>query len=59
MKKTIIIFISSLLLFVFGTFRILTETLSSIPLLVAYIFAVTGFIGVVANLVHLTKIRTT
>ena len=58
MKKTIITLLASLLLFVFGTYRILTETLSSTPLIVAYIFAITGFIGVVANLVNLRKIRT-
>jgi uncharacterized membrane protein len=59
MKKTIIALLASLLLFVFGTYRILTETLSSTPLIVAYIFAITGFIGVVANVVNLRKLRTT
>ena len=59
MKKTIITLLASLLLFVFGTYRILTETLSSTPLIVAYIFAITGFIGVVANVANLRKIRTT
>jgi len=58
MKITIITLLASLLLFAFGTYRILTETLSSTPLIVAYIFAITGFIGVVANLVNLRKIRT-
>ena len=59
MNKTFIAFLASLLLLVFGTYRILTETLSSTPLIVAYIFAITGFIGVVANLVSLRKMRTT
>ncbi len=56
MKKTIITLLASLLLFVFGTYRIFTETFSSTPLIVAYIFAITGFIGGVANVV---KLRTT
>ena len=55
MKKTIITLFASLLLFVFGTYRILTETLSSTPLIVAYIFAITGFIGVVTNVANLRK----
>ena len=59
MKKTIISLLASLLLFVFGTIRVLTETLSSTPLFVAYIIAITGFIGVVANVANLRKIRTT
>ena len=59
MEKTIITLLASLLLFVFGTYRILIETLSSTSLIVAYIFAITGFIGVVANLVNLRKMRTT
>ena len=58
MKKTIISLLASLLLFVFGTIRVLTETLSSTPLFVAYILAITGFIGVVGNVVNLKKIRT-
>ena len=58
MKKTIISLLASLLLCVFGTFRVLTETLSSTPLIVAYILAITGFIGVVGNVVNLRKIRT-
>ena len=58
MKKTILSLLASLLLFVFGTIRVLTETLSSTPLFVAYIIAITGFIGVVGNVVSLRKIRT-
>jgi putative hemolysin len=58
MKKTIISLLASLLLCVIGTFRVLAETLSSTPLFVAYIFAITGFIGVVGNVVNLRKIRT-
>ncbi len=58
MKKTILSLLASLLLFVFGTIRVLTETLSSTPLFVAYILAITGFIGVVGNVVNLKKIRT-
>ena len=58
MKKTILSLLASLLLFVFGTIRVLTETLSSTALFVAYIIAITGFIGVVGNVVNLRKIRT-
>lgn len=45
--RTIITLVCSFLIFAVGMFRILTESLSSTPLLVAYIFAITGLIGVV------------
>jgi hypothetical protein len=38
-------------------FRILTEPLYSTPLFVAYIFAITGLIGVVANTVRLRRLQ--
>ena len=56
--RTIITLLCSLLIFVVGMFRILTESLSSTPLFVAYIFAITGLIGVVANGVILRKLQT-
>ncbi|MDQ0340004.1 ABC-type bacteriocin/lantibiotic exporter with double-glycine peptidase domain [Caldalkalibacillus uzonensis] len=62
MKKTtttIITLLCSFLLFAFGIYRILTGTLSSTPLIVAYIFAITGFFGIVVNIVKLRKIRAT
>ena len=56
--RTIITLVCSLLIFAVGMFRILTESLSSTPLFVAYIFAITGLIGVVANGVILRKLQT-
>ncbi|WHY86677.1 hypothetical protein QNH39_02005 [Neobacillus novalis] len=50
--------ICSLLIFAVAIFRILTESLSSTPLVVAYILAITGLIGVVSNGVMLKKFRT-
>ncbi|RDW17234.1 hypothetical protein [Oceanobacillus chungangensis] len=54
-SRTIITLVCSLLIFTVGMFRILTESLSSTPLFVAYILAITGFIGVIANGVILIK----
>ncbi|RLL48423.1 hypothetical protein D8M04_03950 [Oceanobacillus piezotolerans] len=47
--RMIITLLSSGLVFAFGVFRILFESLNSTSLFVAYVFAITGFIGVVAN----------
>ncbi|MFJ7726733.1 hypothetical protein ACIQXV_11265 [Neobacillus sp. NPDC097160] len=55
--RTIITLVGSLLIFAVGMFRILTESLSSTPLFVAYVFAITGFIGVIANGVILRKLQ--
>ncbi|MFJ8236046.1 hypothetical protein ACIQ34_09905 [Ureibacillus sp. NPDC094379] len=44
--RTIIGLVSSLLLSAISIYRILTESLSSTPLFVAYLFAVTGLIGI-------------
>ncbi|MHC0035292.1 hypothetical protein [Pseudoneobacillus sp. C159] len=55
--RIIITIIGSLLIFGVGMFRILTESLSSTPLFVAYVFAITGFIGVIANGVTLLKLQ--
>ncbi|WP_087974952.1 hypothetical protein [Oceanobacillus rekensis] len=55
--RTIITLLCSLLVFAVGMFRILTESLSSAPLFVAYVFAITGFIGVVANGILLRKLQ--
>jgi uncharacterized membrane protein len=57
-SRTIITLVCSLLIFAVGMFRILTESLSSTPLFIAYIFAITGLIGVVANGVILRKLQT-
>ena len=47
--RTIITLVCSLIIFALGTFRILTESISSTPLFVAYILAITGLIGVIVN----------
>jgi hypothetical protein len=56
--RIIITLVCSLLIFAVGMFRIFTESLSSTPLFVAYIFVITGLIGVVANSVMLKKLQT-
>jgi uncharacterized membrane protein len=56
--RTIFTLVCSLLIFVIGMFRILIESLSSTPLFVAYIFAIAGLIGVIANGVILRKLQT-
>ncbi|WP_338379150.1 hypothetical protein [Enterococcus faecium] len=48
--------IGSFLVFAIGMFRILTESLSSAPMFVAYVFAITGFIGIVVNGANSKKI---
>ncbi|TMW71213.1 hypothetical protein [Alteribacter natronophilus] len=55
---TIITLTGSLLIFAFGMFRILTESLASTPLFAAYVFAIAGFIGVVSNGMALRKLQT-
>ncbi|ERN53937.1 hypothetical protein M3689_17550 [Alkalihalophilus marmarensis] len=55
--KVLITFVCSLLIFAVGMFRILTESLSSTPLFVGYIFVIAGLIGVVANGLILRKVR--
>ena len=53
--RIILTLIGSFLVFAFGMFRMLTESLSSAPMFVAYVFAITGFIGIVVNGVILRK----
>lgn len=50
--------VSCLLMFAVGISRLLTESLSSASLVVAYIFAITGLIGTVANSIVLKKLQT-
>ncbi|ARK32565.1 hypothetical protein [Halalkalibacter krulwichiae] len=57
--RTIITLVCSLLIFAVGVIRILTESLASTPLFVAYIFVMTGLIGAVANGMVLRKLRKT
>ncbi|AXI08319.1 hypothetical protein CUC15_04955 [Oceanobacillus zhaokaii] len=55
--RSIITLVGSFLIFSVGMLRILTESPSSISLFVAYVFAITGFIGVAANIVILRKLQ--
>lgn len=48
-SRTILTLLFNIVIFAFGMFRILTEALASTPLFVAYIFAITGLIGITAN----------
>ncbi len=56
--RSIITLICSLFIFAVGMFRILTESLTSTPLFVAYIFAVVGLIGAVAKGIILRRVQT-
>ncbi|GIN86375.1 hypothetical protein J6TS2_27610 [Heyndrickxia sporothermodurans] len=53
--RLLIVLLCSLCIFGVGTYRIFTENLTSVPLVVAYIFAITGFIGFLANTTLLIK----
>ncbi len=53
--RTVIGLIGSFLIFAVGLFRLFTETLSSTPLFVAYLFFITGIIGIIANGIKLGK----
>ncbi|WP_338472885.1 hypothetical protein R4Z10_09250 [Niallia sp. XMNu-256] len=53
--RIIIALIGSFLVFAIGMFRMLTESLSQAPMFVAHVFAITGFIGIVANGIMLRK----
>ncbi|UCZ55082.1 hypothetical protein LGQ02_10295 [Bacillus shivajii] len=55
--RTLITLVASLLIFTVGMFRILTDSLSSTPLFVAYLLAFTGLIGVIANSIMLRKLK--
>lgn len=57
-NRTIITLVCSLLILAVGMFKILTELLPSMSLFVAYIFVITGLIGVVANGMTLRKLQT-
>lgn len=55
--RIIMAIVGSLLLFAIGMIRLLTESLTSTPLFVAYIFVITGFIGIIANGFALRKLE--
>ncbi|CAM4237986.1 hypothetical protein BAMA_05730 [Bacillus manliponensis] len=57
--KFIIALIGSFSLCSLGTYRIVTDMLPEMSLIVAYIFAITGFIGVIANGIALKKVQST
>ncbi|MDO6654775.1 hypothetical protein [Anaerobacillus sp. 1_MG-2023] len=48
-SRIVVALIGSFLIFAVGLFRLFTETLSSTPLFIAYLFIITGAIGVIAN----------
>jgi hypothetical protein len=54
-KRKIISLVCSFLIFDVGTFRILTESLSSTPLLAAYTLAIGGLIGVIGSVNELLR----
>ncbi|ADC51443.1 hypothetical protein BpOF4_17000 [Alkalihalophilus pseudofirmus OF4] len=56
--KVLITLVCSLLIFAVGMFRILTESLSSTPLFVAYVLVIAGLIGAVANGMVSRKVHT-
>ncbi|WP_407933982.1 hypothetical protein [Aquibacillus rhizosphaerae] len=49
LTRTVLGLTGSILLLAVGVFRLVTESLSSTPLFVAYIFAITGLIGAIAG----------
>ncbi|BDG32005.1 hypothetical protein PthBH41_17170 [Parageobacillus thermoglucosidasius] len=55
--KVVIGLISSLVLCLFGVYRLMIEARSSYSLLVPAIFAVTGFIALIANIIVLKKMK--
>ena len=54
-NRTVVALIGSFLIFAIGLFRLFTESLSSTPMFVAYVFIIAGLIGVVANGLKLAK----
>ena len=54
-NRTVVALIGSFLIFAVGLFRLFTESLSSTPMFVAYVFITAGLIGVVANGLKLAK----
>ncbi|WP_283152151.1 hypothetical protein [Guptibacillus hwajinpoensis] len=58
-NRIVVALIGSFLIFAVGLFRLFTETLSSTPLFVTYVFIITGSIGVVVNGVRLGKSHNT
>ncbi|PYY30971.1 hypothetical protein [Paenibacillus illinoisensis] len=56
--KRLIGLIGSLIVCFFGVYRLITESPSTVSLLIIpIVFAVTGFIGVIGNLITLKKLN--
>ncbi|OIK09011.1 hypothetical protein BIV59_18210 [Bacillus sp. MUM 13] len=53
--RNLIALLGCIILFIFGTYRILTESLTSTSLVAAYIFAAAGFIGFIGNLLIMKR----
>ncbi|QDP39534.1 hypothetical protein [Radiobacillus deserti] len=54
-KRVIITLVGSFLIFTIGVSRIQTESLTFTPLFVAYIFGITGLVGVITNGIKLLQ----
>jgi hypothetical protein len=58
-NRIVVALIGSFLIFSVGLYRLFTETLSSTPLFIAYVFIISGSIGVVANGLRLRETHNT
>lgn len=58
-NKTLLGSVTSLALFTLGGYRIFTNNLEAMSILVAYIFFIYGLIGFVFNVIKLSKIPRT
>ncbi|GIN37274.1 hypothetical protein MHI39_14770 [Heyndrickxia sp. FSL K6-6286] len=58
-NKIVVALIGSFLIFAAGLLRLFTESLSSTPLFVAYIFIITGILGIITNGLKLGKSKNT
>ncbi|MCG3420024.1 hypothetical protein [Oceanobacillus jordanicus] len=56
-SKTVFGLIGSAFITVVGLYRLFSESLSSTPLFIAYLFIITGFIGGCANGIKLLKYK--
>ncbi|MFJ7646837.1 hypothetical protein ACIQ1H_04765 [Lysinibacillus sp. NPDC097279] len=58
-NRTILSLVSSLALFTLGAYRIFTNNLEEMSILVAYIFLIGGFITILSSVVMLSKKKQT
>ncbi|GAQ19275.1 thiamine-phosphate diphosphorylase [Oceanobacillus picturae] len=54
-SKTVVGLIGSVFITFVGLYRLFSESLSSTPLFIAYLFIITGLVGVCANGIKLFK----